>query len=76
MRDGAGGRVRIHSRTLTLSHVYLARRDTSEVRNKEGFGVGGLRFLTRVGSGGNKLRCEPTFCNSGMWKIELNLNTY
>ena len=26
--------------------------------------------MTRVGSGGNKLRCEPTFCNSGMWKIE------
>lgn len=36
MRDGAGGRVRIHSRTLTLSHVYLARRDTSEVRIQRG----------------------------------------
>lgn len=36
MRDGAGGRVRIHPRTLTLSHVYLARRDTSEVRIQRG----------------------------------------
>ena len=28
--------MRIHSRTLTLSHVYLARRDTSEVRIQRG----------------------------------------
>lgn len=41
-RFGAGERGGTHRRGLTLSHVYLARRDTSEVRCIEG-------YQTRVG---------------------------
>ena len=49
MRDGAGGRVWIHSRTLTLSHVYLARRDTSEVRIQRGLWRGRAAVLDEGG---------------------------
>ena len=48
-RFGAGERGGTHRRGLTLSHVYLARRDTSEVRIQRGLWRGRAAVLDEGG---------------------------